>query len=861
MKTTVSRESLLGPNGRVAALAGAAAGTAAAVYWTAVAGTERAGTATLPWWALALLFFLAETYPVHLHFRRDAHSLSLSDLALVVGLFTAAGSDVVLAQLIGAGAAILLVRRQRMIKLVFNLATFALSSSIAVAIFHEFVERGSPYGPAGWLGSLGAAGSSAVVSAVLVAAAMRLVGSESTGRELAYVGAIGAGASLASASLGVAAVVLVRADVRVVWVLAVPVVACGVALHAYTRQRRRHQHLDFLYRSMRAMQVAPELRAAVRELLHAARSLLSAEFAEVVLVPRGEAGTVLRGSVSVKTELTLESIELDSATQLALEVVTAHDGVILLRRGHERHVLDSYLASREVGDAVVALLRGEDGVTGMILVGERAGDVDTFTTDDARLLETLANHAAVVLESDQVREQLRYQAFHDPLTGLANRFLFADRVTEALQHERHAPAATTVLFLDLDDFKTINDSLGHGAGDELLVAVAQRLQACIQPGTLAARFGGDEFAVLLPAATHQQAEDCALGVLAAFKELFALHSREIAIHPSIGIASADGTAATAEELLRNADVAMYNAKSNGKRSLAFYEPEMHHRARYRQELASALERALDRSEICVHYQPIVELASGRVFGFEALARWQHRDHGLLPAVAFMPLAEETGLTSGIGRLVLEAASAQVVDWQRAFGAQTRLAMSVNLAPLELQNSHLVQDVEAILERCGAPAGDLIFEVTERMALRDLETTIERLRELRGLGARIALDDFGTGYSSLSHLRDLPIDVLKIAKPFVDSLSDSDEPFVKAMVQIARALELAVVAEGIEHPIQAEILDELGCELGQGYHYARPLPAVEVERYLRAVAQRAWREAGAGRHMPVRRYRARALADG
>jgi diguanylate cyclase (GGDEF)-like protein len=587
-------------------------------------------------------------------------------------------------------------------------------------------------------------------------------------------------------------------------VLAVPLASCGVALQAYTRQRRRHQHLEFLYRSMRAMQGAPELRSAVRELLQAARALLSAEFAEVVLMPRGQDGAVLRGTIGASGEPVLESMEPADAAQLARDLLAAGNGVLLRPRGRDQHVLDPYLAARGIADAVVAPIRQDGGIAGMILVGERAGDIDTFAGDDATLLETFANHAAVVLESDQVREQLRYQAFHDPLTGLPNRFYFAERVAEALGDYHGGAAPPTVLFLDLDDFKTINDSLGHGAGDELLVAVAARLTECSRPGVVASRLGGDEFAILMPRATVEQAQDYAGLLLAAFDDFLPLHSRELIVHPSVGIASADDDATTAEELLRNADVAMYSAKGNGKRSFAVYEPEMHTRAKRRQELASALERALDRDEICVHFQPIVELDSGGVFGFEALARWQHPDHGLLAAGSFIPLAEETGLATGIGRVVLRSTCEQLAAWRRSFASHPPLA-SVNLAALELQNPHLVGEVEATLAAAGLPAEALVLEVTERMALRDPQTTIQRLRELRELGVRIALDDFGTGYSSLSHLRDLPIDILKIAKPFVDALGDADEPFVKAIIELAQALDLVVVAEGIEHRLQADIL--------------------------------------------------------
>jgi EAL domain-containing protein (putative c-di-GMP-specific phosphodiesterase class I) len=289
---------------------------------------------------------------------------------------------------------------------------------------------------------------------------------------------------------------------------------------------------------------------------------------------------------------------------------------------------------------------------------------------------------------------------------------------------------------------------------------------------------------------------------------------------------------------------MYNAKSNGKRSSAVYEPEMHARAKHRQELVSALERAVERDEIRVRYQPIIELVTGNIVGFEALARWQHPDHGLLPPGSFIPLAEETGITAAIGRIVRREATRQLSRWREAYPGSPLVWVSANLSPAELQSPHLVDEIAALLRDASLESENLVLEITESSALRDPDVTIERLTELRKLGVRVALDDFGTGYSSLSHLRDLPIDFVKIAKPFVDGLvgSATAETFVKAIVQIAKALDLEVVAEGIEHPEQALILGSLNCDLAQGYHYSRPLDGANAEVYLRSTMQQGWNDA-------------------
>jgi diguanylate cyclase (GGDEF)-like protein len=816
---------------RVGVLGCVVAGLAGTIYALALAGLDAPGTLRVPWWTLVLVFLAAEASVVHLHFRSEAHSLSLSEAGLVFGLFFASPFGLISAQLAGGSLALLAFRRQRPLKVAFNLAQFALSSCLALLIFRAFTDVAGADGPLAWLAALAAAGAASVTGVGLVGVAIALSEGRKTLRELPKMLGIGFAGALAIGSLAIAAAELLQRDVWAVSLLLVPALACALALRAYAGQRRRHAHVEFLYQSMRAMQSAPELQSAVRELLVAARSMLAAEFAEILFLPSTAGEPALRSSISPTQERLLETTTLSDHETQAVKLAAEDADAILLPRGRARHALDEYLKERGLPDAMITVLRAESRVVGVLLVGRRAGDVSTFNADDRRLFETFASHAGVLLENDRVKEQLRYQAYHDALTGLPNRLLFADQVRQALGRSR-SEGAPAVLFLDLDDFKTINDSLGHSAGDELLVAVAHRLRSHVRPGDSVARLGGDEFAVLLERTDVDAAERAAERLVKALRSPFVLSGHEMSIHASIGIAGHYG-ADTADELLRNADVAMYSAKDNGKRGYAVYEPEMHARVRRRQELIASVERAVQRSEITAHYQPIVSLVDGETIALEALARWQHPERGLVPPGSFIPIAEETGLMVPIGRTILRQACRDLALWQKNHTAEADLSVTVNLSPSELQNPKVAEEVAAILAETRIEPRSLTLEITESGAMRDQEATIETLHVLRRLGVRLALDDFGTGYSSLSHLREFPIDILKIAKPFVDDLGaeTSDSSFLEAILGLARALDLTVIVEGIETAEQAATLHRLGCRIGQGFHFARPLDRAATAAHL------------------------------
>jgi diguanylate cyclase (GGDEF)-like protein/PAS domain S-box-containing protein len=429
--------------------------------------------------------------------------------------------------------------------------------------------------------------------------------------------------------------------------------------------------------------------------------------------------------------------------------------------------------------------------------------------------------------------KLRHQALHDSLTGLANRALFTDRVEHALSQRAQGNRQVAVVFLDLDDFKTVNDSLGHAAGDKLLSTVAARLAENVRPGDTTARLGGDEFAVLLegPGAADT-AFAAADRLLRALKEPFTIDGKDVDVSASLGIAVADGSGGRAEELLRNADIAMYTAKSHHKGGRALFEPRMHEAALRRLELKAELQRAVDAGDFLLQYQPIVDLGTGSVEGFEALVRWAHPEKGMVPPAEFIPLAEETNLILPLGRWVLEQACRQARTWHRALGT----TMSVNLSQKQVAEPGLVEDVAGVLRRTGAAPGSITLEITESVVMHDVEQTVDVLRRLRQLGVSVAIDDFGTGYSSLATLRQLPVDVLKIDKAFVDDVATSSEDavLVGTVVDLARGLGMVTVAEGIEDAAQRHRLRQLGCARGQGYHFARPLPPADAEAY--AVAQ-------------------------
>ena len=832
-----------GPNGatsvRLWGLNIVLAACAAALYAGAVRGLPALPSPVhIPWYVLGVLFCLSEICVVHLRFRSGAHSFSLSEIPLVLGLFLASPSELVLAQLVGAGVALTVHRRQPPIKLVFNLSVLCLLAAIASVVLHRLAT--AEEGPAAWAATLVVMGLITVLGVALILVAVALSeGRVKPAKALQVLGFALVGA-VSNSALALECVAVLRRQVMDIALLAVPVGTLFVAYRAYTAERRKHEHIQQLYRSSDLLQRSYAGGSAVEVLLAHFCEVFRADVAEVGMITDRESDphlrTTLRRGERVETSTRSDPGCLEEVATL---LMPERPGAAV-RLPNRDPALQDILTVRGLRDAMVAPLRGEERVIGMVLVGDRLGDLATFDRDDLRLFETLAAQVGVALENGRLEDQLKHRIFHDPLTNLANRALFTDRLDHALMRRRGNGATTVaVLFIDLDDFKMVNDSLGHGGGDDMLRAVAERLRASTRPFDTVARLGGDEFTVLLEDVRDaRDALPAGERIIDALRAPFTVLDCEVAMHASVGIADAGATAIDAEELLRRADVAMYRAKEHGKGRCEVYETGMRHVVAERLELKTALERALENDELVVHYQPIVSLRTDTIVSLEALVRWRHPSRGLVGPDVFIRLAEDTGLIVGVGHFVLESACRQARAWSLGFPEHVRLEMSVNLSPRQLRSPGFVADLQAVLERTGLDPSLLTLEITESFMIEEVEqSTSQQLHLIKEVGVGLSIDDFGTGYSSLSSLQHMPVDCLKIAKPFVDrvTVDARGRAFAQAIIRLGRTLGLTTVAEGVEHAEQRDLLRRLHCDMAQGYFFARPMPVQAVDALLGGVA--------------------------
>jgi diguanylate cyclase (GGDEF)-like protein len=484
----------------------------------------------------------------------------------------------------------------------------------------------------------------------------------------------------------------------------------------------------------------------------------------------------------------------------------------------------AYLHSIGMRSMAMLPLVAQGAVIGIVEL--YAADGRQFSDRELALARALGGEAAMALDNARLYEELRHQAFHDGLTGLANRGLLMDRLEHALVRSARTGSLLGVLFLDLDDFKTVNDRFGHAIGDLLLRTVAERLVAVLQPGDTAARLGGDEFAVLLEDISKpRDAELVATRLIDAVRAPVRLAGVDALVGASVGVAVSVAGTERADDLLRNADLAMYRAKSAGKGRHELFAAHMRDGIAERAELAAIIQHAVDRAELRLLYQPIVELESGSILGVEALLRWRPAGRRTLLPGEFISLAEESGQIVPIGRWALGEACRQARRWQDRLG-QREFRMNVNLSARQFRDPGLVQDVLQAIREAGIDPDSLTLEITESVLMQDTTSTIEKLAQLRANGIRLAIDDFGTGYSSLSYLDRFPIDGLKIDRTFIDGFgAGQDGPvLVRAIIELGNALGLEVVAEGIERTEQLGPLQALGCRLGQGYLFAQPLDA-------------------------------------
>jgi diguanylate cyclase (GGDEF)-like protein/PAS domain S-box-containing protein len=428
--------------------------------------------------------------------------------------------------------------------------------------------------------------------------------------------------------------------------------------------------------------------------------------------------------------------------------------------------------------------------------------------------------------------QLTRQAFCDSLTGLANRALFRDRLDHTVARLGRGGAQVAVILVDLDDFKLVNDSLGHSAGDRLLVSIADRLRGQVRPGDTLARLGGDEFALIVENVDEFAAAQLAERVLAVTREPIRLDTRDVVITMSVGVAVAKaGDDCDTEELLRNADLAMYAAKREGRDRFALFDPAMYTDLTREAQQRADLEHALDDDQFVLYFQPIVDLTTRRLAGVEALVRWHHPVEGLVGPDTFIPIAEATGLIVPLGRWIIRQAVRQLAQWHTHNPDTTHLRMSINVSGRQFQQPGLVEEVTAMLAETGVDPASIVLEITESMLMQDVDQTARTLQALRDLGVRVAVDDFGTGYSSLSYLKRFPVDILKVDRSFVGGHNAGDTTLADAVLGLGRALQLQTVAEGIETDTQWSTMRDLGYDYGQGFLFARPAAAVQIDQLM------------------------------
>jgi diguanylate cyclase (GGDEF)-like protein len=792
-------------------------------------GSEAFSSAlTLPWWAMALGFAATEAHVLHLQVERQARTVSLSELVVVLGLFFAAPLDIVIGWLIGSAAVFVVQRRTTLLKASFNLALVCAETAAAVAVFHAAVSLGDGDRPAVWLGAYGAA---LVLNALGVVAIGVVIAVHEGGWNLTRLlreAVTGNPAGPIVVTVALIGVTSVTAVPETLWLFVVMGPLIFQAYRVYASLADRHRSLERLYRFSQAVGGASDIDQVLVTVLGEAKELLRSERAEVAILTSG--GELVRVRIGADGRLS-RSGQSRSTEDDGLETVVDGGVSLLAARGTRDAVARAWLEARGFREAIAAPLRGQDGISGVLIVADRLGDVRTYDADDVRVLETVANHAAVALMNGELIERLQYDALHDSLTGLPNRVFLQRNLRSALDqvHAGHSPGAA-VMILDLDGFKEVNDILGHQQGDLLLVEVGARLRAAVAGAGTVVRLGGDEFAVLLPdTADETRVLRIAGRALRALESPVVLDGLEIEVCGSMGVALAPAHGCDAAELLKRADVAMYEAKSSA-RGLRLYEGDLDTTSPRRLTLVSDLRAALQNDGIEVHVQPQARLASGAVVGVEALVRWQHPDLGWIPPDEFIPIAERSGLIGPLTTLVLESSLAACAQWRTA---GHDLGVAVNLSTRSLQDADLVEEVARLLHRFGVPAGRLTLEVTEGSVMADPARAVAILHELRDLGVRLSVDDFGTGYSSLSYLKRLPVHEVKVDRSFVTGLREEGEDvaIVRAIVDLGRHLGLEVVAEGIEDQPTWELLASMDCDLVQGWHLSRPMPTGEFLPWL------------------------------
>ncbi len=770
---------------------------------------------TIPWWALALMFAATEIWVFHIQVGREAQSISISEIPLMLALFYAFPTDLLVARVVGSTLVMLLHRRQTVLKSSVNAALMFADTTLALVVFRAIGGGSTADGWRAWTGGVLACAAAMALDLIVLSVIIRWYDGKPP---LSGLRSLLSGMSIAAASgvLGLMPLLTLRLGA----LAAVPLLASGAMLmvgyRAYASLADRHTSLERLFHFSRELSTAPASDDVLPSVLQQARDLLRGEVAEVLLF--GEDGPTAARFAGDRL-VSLDQAEAIANARVVRPLLDGAEPVLV--RGEDGPAA-AYLRARDAEEAVLAPLRYDGQTVGALAVHDRLGEVRGFSTADVHLLQTVANHASVALHNEMLIGRLRHDALHDTLTGLPNRSQITAAAVTALADARHRRGQVAMMIIDLNGFKAVNDTLGHHVGDDLLRQVANRFDAAMPEGVTVARLGGDEFAVLLPAWVEQTSEDLAQRLLGTLEQHFTVGEERLHLSGSIGIALAPEHGRTVSDLLKRADIAMYSAK-NGADTCVLYRPDIDVNDPSLLSLMGELRDAIETGEVDIEVEPVVDLVDGRIDSCEALVRWHHPVRGTLRPGLFLPLAERNGLIVPLTSLVLDRAISACASW-RDQGLD--IGISVNLSARSLLDTMLPTVVADTLERHGLPSYRLTLEITESIVLSDADRALGLLADLRDLGVRLSLDDFGTGYSSLTHLSELPIQQLKIDRSFVSQVHEAgrDRAIVAAVTDLARHLDLEVVAEGIETPETAAVLAAMGCGLGQGHYFAISMAA-------------------------------------
>jgi diguanylate cyclase (GGDEF)-like protein len=815
------------PSGRVAALTVGMAAAAGLVQVTMLPA-YRWSYGHVVWVAvLAAMSTVTEGFAIHVRVRRGGHAVSLSEIPVVIGLLVTGPLALLGARVLGGAAGLVLFRRQRRVKLAFNVALLGVQATTGAVVFGALAGDTATLGARQWLAAYAAMVAAEVLAGGLITAAIALHDDPREWRRLATAATRGVPLAAVTTSFALIGALVVQRDPHAVALLAVVVFVTFLAYRGYVRQGQGHAQVESLYAFTRALDGSVDSDAVTRTLLDQVRDQLRAEIAEI-LVPDRECRNWTRTRMSQTGEIETGLVGEKAADAWWAPAVQGQP--VLLASGES----DTTVPGRPRDGMAVPLGIGDAG-TAVLLVRDSMPDLPTFGAEELRLFQALASHAGLSLVKSRLLDRLRVEvsekehlALHDALTGLPNRRQF----NQLLEGRLGRPGAgiTAVMLMDLDRFKEVNDALGHDTGDALLRRVAERLRTQLGDRGVIARLGGDEFAILL-SDVASPAEALAVGeeLSRALEPAVAIGQLKINIRASIGIACGPDHGTGPQTLLQRADMAMYAAKET-RAGARLYQPQDDKNSAQRLALIAELSTAIERRALHVQFQPKLDPSTGLVTGAEALARWHHPEHGFIAPDVFIPLAEHSGLIRPLTMQVLQIALRHCAAWRRA---GHDLHVAVNLSPNALLDVTLPDLVTRLLVETGVPATALTLEITESTLMTDPTGARLTLDRLHAVGVKLSIDDFGTGYSSLGRLRELPIHEVKIDKSFVQRLAvdHRDRAVVRSAVQLGHALDLEVVAEGVEDATTLAHLSREGCNLIQGYHISRPLPADQFEIWL------------------------------